>query len=817
MNLKHWTGLFCAATALLTAGCSEDKYSPATDTGTIALALDVDRGVLTANPSRASLAEICEGLTAADFTIRLTDDKGESREWPYSSFTGENIKIGTYTIEAYSGNEGEEGFDKAYFLGSSKVTVTTDNTTDVAVTAALANAAVKVVYTDAFKHYMTSYSASVRTAGASEGIAYGPNDTDELFINPGEASLYVTFTTPQGKTATLKAADFTSVARHSYTVTVDVNGGQIGDAVLTVTFDDTTASENVEIVLSDELLNMPAPTVSAGSASIDVIEGSSADAHFDVIAPGAVDGLVLTTVSEPLLAQGWPAEIDLAKATEAQIAELKGKGLKLRLAKEMAVVDLSAAIASIRVTDDATQTTVFRLEATDTYGKVSDPAAELTVNVSPLRLGVVGNGIFMAGDTEATLQVEYNGANLANEVSFEAYYSDRAVWEAAPIVSAVKKSASRADELYDVTIKVPGGSGDVKVRANVANVISVDYTITRGIPEFALSNVDIDNFATRATVTLTSDDANPATIAKDATYTVTLADGTPVSGVSATVDGNRITLANLPTGQHLNVKAEFVTNSASVAVTTEQALQIPNGNLDADVTINGSKSNWENVVFNGWGTNNPMTTWFSETPMLSNYAYDKISGTKQPSDAHSGKAARISTQGWGSGNTATGPNGSDGKCKYIDAGLLHLGSSRTKRPEGFTDLSGSLNTDDLDCGIAFGSRPSSLNFWYKYEAKNSADHGVAKAYVYDAAGKIIAQGSLELGSQGSYVERSIPLTYAAGAAKAAKIYICFMSTNVPTALTRDNSWLGGPGFGGNGGKGEFYGSRLYIDDVTLNY
>lgn len=168
--MKHllWTGI-CAA-AILATGCSDDTGFSATGTGSLSLSLDVDRAVATAQQSRASLDEIVGTLSADDFTVRLTDEEGNVQEWPYTSFTGEHIRIGRYTVEAYCGTEGAEGFDKAYFIGSEQATVTTDNVTPVAITASLANSALRVAYTDAFRSYMTSYTASVRTAGSADGI-----------------------------------------------------------------------------------------------------------------------------------------------------------------------------------------------------------------------------------------------------------------------------------------------------------------------------------------------------------------------------------------------------------------------------------------------------------------------------------------------------------------------------------------------------------------------------------------------------------------------------------------------------------------------
>ena len=88
--------------------------------------------------------------------------------------------------------------------------------------------------------------------------------------------------------------------------------------------------------------------------------------------------------------------------------------------------------------------------------------------------------------------------------------------------------------------------------------------------------------------------------------------------------------------------------------------------------------------------------------------------------------------------------------------------------------------------------------------------------MYDAAGNVLAEGSVELGSQNDYTEKNISFNYGANAGKAARIYICFLSTVVENSLKKDKNWITPPPFG-DLGRGEWAGSTLYIDDVTLNY
>ena len=148
--------------------------------------------------------------------------------------------------------------------------------------------------------------------------------------------------------------------------------------------------------------------------------------------------------------------------------------------------------------------------------------------------------------------------------------------------------------------------------------------------------------------------------------------------------------------------------------------------------------------------------------------------------------------------------------------MLHLGSSRSVRPAGFGGRPGPLTTDDLDCGIAFASRPSGLTFHYKYNAKNQADHGEVEILVMDAEGNILSNARQDLDSRDQYEEVTLPLSYARGSSKAGKIYVRFLSTNVSNALEKDAAWLNGPGFM-NLSRGEYSGSTLFVDEITLNY
>lgn len=820
MNKTLIKGMLPAVVALGLTACSAEDSPLGGSTGSIAPEVALDTEVAASARSARSDAE----LTAEDLVLALTSSDGSySNSWNgVSAFpTDEKFKTGGYTLTASYGTLENEGFDKPYYFGSTDLTVTENNTTRVSLTAQLANSMISVEYTDNFKGYMQAWSAELH-ADAGEYIYYAQNETRPAYLRPGATSVNVELTKPNGQTAKLLAANFVTEPRHHYHVTVDLAQGA-GDAVLIVKFDDSVDQEDIEIELSDELMNAPAPTVAAQgfdpAAPLTFVAGMApADLapKFAIMARGGLAKVTLTTQSKSLVQQGWPESVDLMATPDNLQSRMRALGFDcLGLWKnpdKMAIVDFSAVLNYIGYLESGANESVFTIEVVDRFNKVCEQTVSLAVNVEKLELTLSNPETLMMEDDELALTMDYNGFDAEKNVKFQ-YYNQRGTWTGLSVKSITP--VARSSKSYRVVLTVPADDKDLRVRAVSGSTESAILEVKRTEPPFKLACNENDVFATRALLSVSGDNESPAELAAKAKLLLSTNGGASYSEyTSLTQDGGNLNLSGLEHNTVYTARIEIDgMQSRPITFTTEEKLAIPNGNLDADVTINGSGSHWKNVVFEGWGTNNPMTTWFDDNPALSDFAYDKISGTKQTDDAHNGKAARIRTNGWGSGNSALGSV----NCKYIDAGLLHLGSSRTSRPDGFGSVSGPLSTDDLDCGIEFASRPSAVSFWYKYSPKNSEDKGSAKAVVYDASGNIIAEGSLALDKADQYSEISIPLNYSAGSAKAAKIYVCFMSTNNENALKKDKNWLTPPPFGGSGGNAEYHGSTLFIDEVTLNY
>lgn len=826
MNKRQLKGIVAVSLLSVTVACTDGIGTGFNDgTGKIALVTEVDASVIAPGQSRTEYSDV----TGDDLTLKLTAADGSYAEtWSSAGDfpVDKTFKVGTYTLEAYYGDETLEGFEVPRFYGKTTLVVEENITTPVTLKVPVASALVAVKYTDALISYMTDYSAEVHSAAGSY-ITFEADEARPAYVNPGQVDVNVSFTKPNGKGGKLNVATFEAVAAHRYNVTIDLGGDGAGEISLVITFDDEMIEDPRPVDISDDVLNAPAPEVTpqgfTPGEAVLLMPGGAPDMalKYNIIARGELAAVTLTTRSASLSAHGWPAEINLIDADDATVASLQEMGLKalgvFKNPEKLAMVDLSGVVGRIAYLNGGDNTSEFTLVAKDRSGKVSDPVT-LTVEALPLNF-VVSDAKAYIGSPALTFDLEYNGGNPAEGIKME-YFNTRGTWSTVtPVYEEAGKSA------YNVTAQLASAdlNAAVKLRFTIGNNDPINMTVER-LPMVVTDNAARANmYATHGTipVTIGAKDSNASLLAsmlKNATVQVST-DGVNFTDVITSVVDAAKTLAvtGLAPGTTYTVR---IANSGipvevapTTTLTTEPALQLTNGDFEAETSIPQSESNWEYVVFEGWGTNNYMTT-VNVTGSLTNFAYDKISGTKSTTDAHSGsQAVRLRTNGWGAGNSAL--TGVNGQCNNLDPGLLHLGETRMARPSGYTGLAGPFTTDDLDCGIPFESRPVSLNFWYKYVPKNSADHGHVLVELYDAAGNVIASAEKELGKMDAYTQQVLTLNYVSDA-KAAKVYVRFLSTNVPDALTKNSAWLNGPGLM-NLSRGEYSGSDLYIDDVVFNY
>lgn len=889
MKKNILTGLvMTVAAAIGVTSCSEESSSIGAGMGRISPTVIVDSDIITASKAPGSRASGDVSVSVADLKLKLTSDDGSfTQEWESVNDFDEtqDFKVGDYTLEAYYGHEDDaEGYAKPHFHGSQAISVKFDHTTSVALSASLKNSRVFVRYTDAFKDYMAAYSVQIHTP-KGKYVTMAADEVSPVYVTPGTVNINLSFTKPNGKNATIEAARFEAKAKTEHVVTIDINGGDSGsDATLKVTFDDTVDTEDVEIDLSDDLIDAPEPEVTTEGwttgQSFPMIENSPAPGQIkaNIIARGKIESVYLNTTSPTLYGEGWPEQIDLAKADAATVALLTNLGLKARgiwnRPDVMGVIDFTDIFTNLGVGPGQEESThTFSLQIKDRYGKLS-PVMEFSV-VSGAGKVEIHSATAEIGNKTINAEVEYNGANDLADVTFQVR-NLLGAWD--DLVLAEAKPVAGKTGFYTARLTAPSAIQSAHtVRASFGSGRSdIDLEVTT--PPFVLLVSENDVFAHKATVTVQCDAADDAAVAKRVDIIV---NGRSYDNYE--VEDADIVLTGLRAGVEYTVEAKSTTQSASVKFTTEIEDHLPGceENEAGEHSVGFKTDKWKGTrmdggtsnnncvqflwTFEGWATMNDLTTSTHGTgtgsaAITGGASFKATSGTipangrSTQSDASGGvigttrhfdghttgnaslhnnrqksgtNAALIRTVGWGSGNTAhvgISSNAGFNTCQQRTQGELYLGEYN----------------NGPQYGMKFNSRPSALTFWYHYDpaVAGNGDHGTAEIHLYAAdengnIGEEISKSSVKLLTENQsdrwtdmtkrmpYTQETINITYEKGAKKAAFISIIFRSTeNDPDnnpALKDNNTYYWRTPGGNNTSGGEYVGSELYIDDVRLIY
>ncbi|MCM1522208.1 MAG: DUF4493 domain-containing protein [Muribaculaceae bacterium] len=837
MKKSILTGMACLALMLpMATGCSEESALMGGDTGRVELGVDFKSEPLTGRGGEQ------QGRAAADHTVTVDDlslrlvglDAEYTNTWsPISAFDNTHeFTTGRYKVEAFYGTAEDEGYDKPYYYGSDEITVMTGRTTPVTLNVTLANSIIKVVYTTAFREYMSAYSAKLHSAGGAY-IDYEEENPAELYVRPGEVSLDLTITKPNGTSGTIEAARFTAKPRYRHTVTVDYNGGETGKVdALKITFDETLDSKDVDIDISDDILSASAPTVTPDGFTegqeITMVE-SVAPANgvkMNVVARGKIGAVTLTTASESLLAAGWPAEVDLASPAIDVKAKLQQLGLTTlgiwTRPDEMGVIDFTDALTNIAYIEGGNNVSTFTVVVKDKQGKVSDPLS-FSVNLEQLRLALSQGAILAAG--EAQVRLEYNGKDV-NEVTFDA---DNTRGTKTPLI--VKQIVKEQQEgFYTVSLTHPADEPVITPEDNLslhayAGNCSADLLVKA--PVMNIPAGSIDAYAKHATIVVNFTDQAAAAQSANAELFIS------TDGLSyATV--KNATIQNAPGSRAVNYKTVKYDlpglqpstqywilsrlgeeESLPTTFTTEAATQLPNAAMENWYSEDayGSKTAWvgktdiKHWFANAsgesfWATRNALTT--AQNSGTTCY-YTSFSGTVPVSGA-SGQAAEISTLGYGEGSTYSSASG-NGTNKHTAVGMLFIGNHTAS----------SETSETIEYGKPFTSRPSGFSFKYKFAPINTESF---KAYIVvenrDNGVVELGRGELLSGdAKSDFTQAMVNVNYTNKTLKATHMYVVFLSSTSDSPAVKgvkgSDSMLAGFA------DSKRIGSVLTVDDIELIY
>lgn len=828
-------GLLLLMGALSLSSCGDDPANGGNGKGHIAPVVGVDTGFLGSELiSRAG----DEPRKVEDLSLTLKKADGSfEKTWPsVADFDPEEqFPIGEYSIEVAYGDRKAEGFRaEAAYHDSLGIIVREAATTPVELTARRTHALISIRYTDEFEHYIKAGSVNVVTS-QKRGITFAYDDenpeTRSAVIVPGKTQVTLDIEKYNGTTVEdleVLEEPLVTVANTHYTITLDVNEGQLGTPVINVTIsDDVDVVEVDPIDISDDMLNAPAPTVTIEGIEdgemIEIVEGAydNSPIKVQVEAKAKISTITLKANSMYLKTKAkWKAAIN---ANGVDLIEMKDSVARQDIYKDcglvchgvwnrpdrLAVIDFTNVPNNIEYLDNdeglGNNISTFYITAKDQNGKASADTVSFAVKVLPLQFDLSNPSkehlLFL--ENEVDVDLEFNGGDPDEMVSFQA---EDISWKAVEH----KVTEKLGDNLYRVHISdLPKYCPKMRLRAKFNDKTRV-IDLTREQVNLATAPGDIDVFAKYAYVSLeTSDTTDPAQVAP----LVSFWQGSKQLESERIGSTAMFKVNGLTPGQENTITASFVnsykTTFDALTLNTESDIQLPYSDMEKwDIVAGGTEYWWKSYLGEStktpWGTMNLVTTseGGSNTNMFNHNgcAYVARSGTDRTTDKKNGSyAAVVKTIGWGYSDANGGMN-----AKHVTAGSLHLGSSPTKENE------------EINYGLSFASRPSALKFWYKYDPRNEKDYGYVEIWLKDSGGNIIAKASSNLTKETAYKEKPLDLNYEANCPKATSICVIFKSSNNPDCLVKSEANLTKPLFG-NLSDGNYEGAILYIDDIELVY
>lgn len=824
MHYKHTYNLLVssvlACVLLLFAGsCATESFEGGDGSkGTIALRIGVDGSVTDAIPhTKSSQASIIPQVS--DFNLKLTKTDGSyTGAWgSLGEFPADKqFNTGAYTMEAYYGAMDYEGFNAPYYYGIADFHVVEGESAEVMVTASLANSMVSIDYTDAFRSFFKEYGARVHSAGGAY-IDFTSDEDAPAYLRPGDVTLSVNVTKQNGLGANIEAATFQALPKHHYHVTLDVNNGQTGEGVISVIFDDTIDTEDVEIDISDAILLMPGPSLTAKGFTPDqtlsVVEGiANGQTSIVINAPGALRSVRLTTQSTELLPKGFPAEIDLMAATPAQQELLASFGLQTKglfnKPDKMAIIEFAELFTKLLSNTDHNFTVV----AIDKMGKTSDPVS-LKVKSRTVGIGIVSLPDIYIDDTQAEMTVSFDGDDFATQATVQ-LQTPAGDWITPRILSTTPQGGN-----VKVTFEVPADYTDFPVRIKYGDTVKSSATLHKKGVLLSVSSVDV--WATHATLSYVKNvDVSPSDLTfyistDEANYTQATA--------SVNASAGTVTLTGLTPGTTLHVKASDTGSIAGayrpLSIATEAAIQPQGGNMNTWGKDQGWKKTvvYGNTVYKYWPGNYENEYWATRNDLTcgdTSYGYASVwynfySGTYNVAGLNNTNAAEICTVGWAKTAANTFVLPSTGNVNTRSAGYLFMGSYSYDKAN---------DTENFEFGRPFTSRPTALSFWYKF---TSCDSESFKAYVVveNRNGSTVTElgrGQLISGEDKStFTKATVNIDYKVKNLKATHAYVVFVSSDSDAPRTKHVQ----------GSKGAFAGytdarhtgNVLVVDDIEFTY
>ena len=806
--------LFIFAAAYMT-NCASEGSTLMSELGWVKYSMKVDD-----NPLAPSINDFSLTMSTKDGAYAHTWDNIKS--FPAT----ENFHVGQYVATAISGDLRAEGYDCQCYFGTQEFAIEEGKTTQVEIAAKLYQSLINTSYDENISERFDSVCAIYHTVGHGYENAYQLDRP--ILTAPGETYLNLMLKDRIGRTITLNTG-----------FSINCESNELYDVKIENDNDTILISGNgteQKVIISEALFDAEAPTIECSGFESGVVVPLTAgypskeNISVDVESEISLSKITLSAIGIPKGSIDLPDECDLINVPTAYT----DLGLTVIKTAGGYHIDFTRLLENIIVENNTSMQ--FIVQATDILGCTSD-LAELKVYIQGVDFSIIENHPAVIGKNIATLVLAMS-QNEVQEADFKVYQlNEQMVREKElPIVAS---SLDETKRLLSLSFDIGKGIAKVPIEICYLDMPKVTTVVERMVPNFSFT---VDAYATKAVLQVNSIDS--VTVEEITRFCTVYADEAEAYITKRTPTDGTITIAGLSPQTKYNLKVVVIQGdyAANTRIETEEALQIPDGDLeDVDVLIKydqlpsgGIYSASAFPVYNMqnfkdiripwmreyWASVNNKT--FCKTAKNPNTWYMQASSDIDFSSYVSGnKSVRISSVGWSLDGEEIPPykqeenmylpyNNNVPTIEHKSAGKLYLGT--------YSFYAGTMTEEYVE-GVKFTSRPTSLNGFYKYSPDKGThdDAGVVKIQLLNTNNgeeTVIAEAEDFLYTAPDFIAFNVPLTYLVEGVRPTLLKIFFSSSRNYGTIEEEDERVP---VTANIPEAKYEGSVLWIDNLLFSY
>lgn len=667
--------------------------------------------------------------------------------------------------------------------------------------------------------------------GGYEIVSAGANN-GHVYVSPGEAYLIAEVGDGQGRNLNL----ITDAGTFVRTACVTDAHASLHNGELTVSLGNTSWNTRVD----ETIFYQPSPSLDAVGFDPDVpfqaIEGIPLKNPFMVnVTSSRPLKHIFMNVDSPIYGDSLAKDYDLLNPGDIDI-DFKEADLKIDVAPDRlsASIDFTETLENVATRTSAR--TMISMIAVDDRGVCSAPMS-FEVITSTVDFRLVSSTPAVIGKNKASITL----ATTSPLVETSDFRIIARNFEGGEDVVCQVTDTHINDDKTKVTVDfdAPAGVYDFDVDVEYMDVNRLSVTIHRAKPVFGLT---FDSYATSIFVHIDSPDEDVIkAVASMASFTanrnrVTVWERYPEEGV--------VILSGLNPSTEYVIEARLgnLAPASGSSTVTEAAAQIPESDFEdikeiisyknlpqggrysatdlniinrqnyTDVTVSWPKKYWASVnakTFCNKTAN--ANTWYMQPS--SEIVYDAVSGSK---------SIKLTSVGWDLNgenipdyvqrpNQFLPYNNNVPKVSHRSSGKLFLGSY---------EFNATAYEETYKEGIPFGSRPSSLNGFYKYhpDLTHPQDRGKVHVKVFGAlpSGEevLIAEGEEVFRFAPDFTAFNVPIEYHIRGIRATRLCVMFASSSAEGSLSEEDSAVPVTAIPE---RSAMIGSSLWIDNLSLSY